>query len=146
MSKICILTGQPGAGKTTIANRMKEVSEDEWFIIDGDDIRELFKNKKYNKKGRIENITMANNITKYLVSKNKNVIISLVSPYIKLREELKEIYKLNILEVYLYTNEIRGRENYFVQEYQKPEVNFLDICTDNRCVDDCVHEILQRLK
>lgn len=145
MSKICVLTGQPGSGKTTIAKRLMEVSDEEWFIIDGDDMRNLFENKKYNKKGRIKNITLSHNIAKYLMSKEKNVIISLVSPYKKLREELKKLYEYSIIEVYVYTNEKRGREDFFAKGYQEPTVNFLDMCTDNRSVDDCVHEILKRL-
>ena len=44
-------------------------------------------------------------------------IISLVSPYRELREEFKSKYK--VLEVYLFTTEIRGRENFFVKDYEK---------------------------
>tara|TARA_Y100000748_G_C15195518_1_gene371251 strand:- start:1 stop:204 length:204 start_codon:yes stop_codon:yes gene_type:complete len=51
------LTGQPASGKTTLAKLIiKELSEQNsdtnFFNIDGDDLRNLFQNKDYSKKGR----------------------------------------------------------------------------------------------
>jgi adenylylsulfate kinase len=45
-------------------------------------------------------------------------------------------------EIYIHTNEIRDRENYFVENYQPPTENYLYICTDNISVDECVKKIL----
>jgi len=145
MSKICILTGQPGSGKTTIANKIVDKSEEKWFIIDGDDIRAIFDNKDYTRKGREKNIELSHNIAKYLTSKNENVIISLVSPYREFRNELKKLYD-NVLEVYVYTDEIRGREHYFCDDYEEPISNFLEICTNNVSIDSCAYEILIKFK
>lgn len=142
---ICLMTGQPGAGKTTIAKKMIELSSEEWFLIDGDNIRELFENKDYSKLGREKNIILSYNIATYLESNQKNSIISLISPYKQLREELKNKHN-NLLEVYVYTNNIRDREKYFVSDYEKPIDNFLSICTDIKTVDESANEILLKLK
>ena len=91
------LTGQPASGKTTLANMLIDyfkINENnkEFFNIDGDDLRDLFQNKDYSKKGRYANIRLGMSIAAYLINKNKIPIISLVSPYRELREEFKEKY------------------------------------------------------
>jgi len=139
------LTGQPASGKTTLANLLsKELSNqnenDLYFTIDGDDLRDLFQNKDYSKKGRYTNIRLGMSIAAYLINKNYTPIISLVSPYRELREEFKE--KFNVLEVYLHTSEIRGREHFFVKEYEKPLHNFLDLDTTNDTPKESLNEIL----
>ena len=108
--------------------------------IDGDDLRNLFQNKDYSKKGRYANIRLGMSIAAYLINKNKIPIISLVSPYRELREEFKEKYK--VLEIYLYTTEIRGREKYFVKDYEKPLQNFIEIDTTHQSEKESLNEIL----
>ena len=49
-------TGQPCAGKTVLANMLKVEHLPNAFRIDGDDMRELFSNKDYSIKGRVENV------------------------------------------------------------------------------------------
>ena len=68
------LTGQPGSGKTTLANSIiKEIklnSNDIKIInIDGDDLRLISKNQDYSKQGRIKNISNAISIIRFLSSK-----------------------------------------------------------------------------
>jgi hypothetical protein len=79
-------------------------------------------------------------IAAYLINKGSIPIISLVSPYRNLREEFKSKY--NTLEVYLHTSEIRGRENYFAENYEPPEVNFLDMDTTYNFEMESLDEIL----
>ena len=43
-------TGQPGAGKTVLANALKQQLENT-FHIDGDDLRDIFDNKDYSEAG-----------------------------------------------------------------------------------------------
>ena len=76
----------------------------------------------------------------YLINKKFIPIISLVSPYRDLREEFKSKY--NVLEVYLHTTEIRGRESYFVEDYEPPIVNFIDMDTTAITKEESVNEIL----
>jgi len=137
------LTGQPASGKTTLATLlMSELKEDNntYFNIDGDDLRNLFQNKDYSKKGREANIRLGMSIAAYLINKKCIPIISLVSPYLYLREEFKSKYK--VLEVYLYTSEIRGREDFFVKDYEPPKKNFLEMNTTYKSEEESLHEIL----
>ena len=139
------LTGQPASGKTTLARMLIEKLQDSstqhlYFNIDGDDLRDLFQNKDYSKKGREKNIRLGMSIAAYLINKGCIPVVSLVSPYIKLREEFKS--KFNVLEVYLHTSELRGREDYFVSDYQPPESNYLDMDTTKKTEEESVNEIL----
>ena len=122
------LTGQPGSGKTVIGKKMKEYFDDS-FHIDGDDLRELFSNKDYSIKGRVENVGTAQRIAHYLHNQGKIVIVSLVSPYIDQREEFKALMGENLVEIYVHTEEKRGREKFFAEAYIAPKKNFIDIDT-----------------
>ena len=67
------LTGQPGSGKTTLANSVIKVLKSEKSNIkiinlDGDDLRAINKNKDYSKEGRIKNISTAISIMRLIDS------------------------------------------------------------------------------
>ena len=141
------LTGQPGSGKTTLAEKFIN-DKLIWFMriqshriihIDGDDLREIVDNKDYSEEGRRENIKLAMNIARFMDDKGFIVIVSLVSPYRDQREELK--MERNVAEFYLHTTEIRGKEDYFVDDYEPPLHNFVDMDTD-KTIEECVDEIL----
>ena len=140
-------TGQPGSGKTTLTNRFIEdkligfmkIQPVRIVHIDGDDLRDIVDNKDYSEKGRRENINLAMNITRFMDNKGFTVVVSLVSPYRDQREELK--MERNVAEFYLHTTEIRGKEDYFVENYEPPLDNFTDIDTD-KLIEECVDEIL----
>ena len=140
-------TGQPGSGKTTLANSFIEdkligfmkIQPVRIVHIDGDDLREIVDNKDYSEQGRRENINLAMNITRFMDNKGFIVIVSLVSPYRDQREVLK--MERNIGEFYLHTTEIRGKEDYFVDDYEPPLHNFTDINT-NKSIEECLNEIL----
>ena len=109
------LTGQPGSGKTTLANSIihslqKEQSDIKIINLDGDDLRSINKNKDYSKEGRIKNISTAISIVRFLANKDYLCIVSIVATYRFLRNELKT--EFSFLEVYLHTKEIRGRETF----------------------------------
>ncbi len=144
-NKIIWLTGQPGSGKTTLAEAIhKKISEKyskkKIMIVDGDDLRNITINKDYSRKGRENNIITAQKIAHFLSNKNFIVIVALVAPYLKIREDFKSI--TSVLEIYLHTSEVRGREHFFADDYEKPEKNFLEIDTTNKKVEECVDEIL----
>ena len=137
------ITGQPGSGKTTIAKGiMKRYDFTEWFHIDGDDIRELFDNKDYSKDGRMKNIQLAQQLSQYLHSRGKKVLVSLVSPYKEQSDGFKRKMGSDLLEVYVHTSEIRGRESFFVQGYEPPTENYIDVCTDNITIEECIDKIM----
>lgn len=143
MGKIIWFIGQPGHGKTVLAKSLFqhiELYTDNVFHIDGDDLRNLTINKDYSRTGREQNIRNAQVIAKYLQSKDYNVIVSLVTPYKNIREEFKSTTS-NVFEIYVHTTEIRGREQYHVDDFEIPTSNYLDINTTNISVDTCLKEI-----
>jgi len=143
------LTGQSGSGKTTIAKEMCKIGRiglySNWFNIDGDYIRNLFNNKDYSELGRRKNVEIAQQIAQYLHIQGKEVVVSLVSPYKDQRDNFKQKMGDDLKEIYLHTNEIRGKENFFVEDYEPPTENYLYICTDNITVKECVEKILKEI-
>jgi len=144
--KIIWLTGQPGSGKTTLANSLidnlsKEKPEIKIINIDGDDLRNISKNKDYSKEGRIKNISTAISIMRFLANKGYICVVSIVAPYKFLRDELKDEFPF--LEVYLHTSEIRGREDYFAKDYEIPtDLDTLSIDTGKLTIKESTDEIL----
>ena len=139
------LTGQPGSGKTTICKRIL------WdkpgvFHIDGDDLRDLFENKDYSETGRRKNIELAQQITQYLHKKGSDVVVSLVSPYKDQRDKFKEKMGDNLVEVYIHTTDVRGREDFFVKEYEAPTEKYLSIDTTNESVEESTKKVLDYAK
>ena len=139
------LTGQPGSGKTTLANSLIESLEKDnpkikIINLDGDDLRNINKNKDYSKEGRIKNISTAISIVRFLANKDYICIVSIVAPYRFLRDELKNEFPF--LEVYLYTTEIRGREDFFAKDYEIPFGDHLAIDTGKLNIEEARDEIL----
>jgi len=162
MEKVIWFTGQPGSGKTTLAERFIDdkligfMKMPSWKIIhlDGDEVRKTLARETtddYSKQGRYKNIRWAIDTSVFLVSKGYLPVVSMVSPFRWLREELKTIGKgahysklqpkFEVLEVYCHTTEVRGKEEYFVKDYEPPLTNFLDMNTD-KPIEECLDEIL----
>ena len=144
------LTGQPGSGKTTLANSLidnlsKEKSNIKIINLDGDDLRKINKNKDYSKEGRIKNISTAISIMRFLANKGYLCIVSIVAPYKFLRDELKKEFPF--IEVYLHTSEIRGREQYFAKDYEIPtDPKTLRLDTGELSIEECTNQILDLYK
>jgi len=122
-------TGQPAAGKTVLSQMLHNYLVKRPFVIDGDDMRELFSNKDYSIKGRVENVGTAQRIAHYLHNQGKDVIVALVSPYIDQREDFKKLLGNNIIEFYVHTSEERERDHFKAIAYTPPKDNFIDINT-----------------
>ena len=136
-------TGQPGAGKTSIAKSLIKKLPNNTFHVDGDDLREIFNNKDYSENGRRKNIELAQHITHFLHNKGNNVVVSLVSPYRDQREDFKNRLGSSILEIYVHTENLRGREDFHVKNYEEPLENFLDMDTSDVLISKCVDNILE---
>lgn len=139
------LTGQPGAGKTTLAKWIEAHFASKGVIVDGDDIRAIFDNKDYSEAGRRKNIELAQNIAKFLHHKGNIAIVSLVSPYKDQRDSFKEAIGDGIREIYVHTSSIRGREQFHVQDYSAPTENFVDIDTTSQSEFETFQILRQKL-
>jgi adenylylsulfate kinase len=138
-------TGQPSAGKTVLANLLKEKHLPDAYRIDGDDMRELFNNKDYTINGRVINVGTAQRIAHYLHNQNKDVIVSLVSPYIDQREDFKNLMGDNIKEIYVYANEKRERDHFSAIAYKPPLENYIDIDTTTDTPEESLKKIIDEI-
>lgn len=144
------LIGQPHSGKTTLAKYLKTALEinntqRKAFVIDGDDLRKILNNKDSSEKGRRDNIGKAYAIAKYLDTDSVNdVIIAVVSPFLDLREEFK--LTADVVEIYVHTKNIRGRENFHVPNFEKPQSNFIEIDTTDVDELTSINELLEKIQ
>lgn len=137
---IIVLFGQPHSGKTTLAKKL--IIENNDYHIDGDALRDIFKNKDYSKNGRINNLNRASDIATYLdFTTDKDVILSLVYPYKEAREYLDSISS-NVKWVYLTYDLDRGRESFHVEDFDIPSnQEVLCLNTDTLSEDECINQI-----
>ena len=145
-------TGQPSSGKTTLGNKLYKFLKTEkrnWrrdvFHIDGDDLRKLTVNKDYSDKGRETNIRNAQMIAEYVHNNGCDVVVSVVAPFRKLREEFKDKLSSDIVEIYLHTTEKRERYEFRAKDYEAPEINFIDIDTTEDSPDISFSKIINHL-
>ena len=144
------LIGQPHSGKSTLSVHLKTVldfnnSSRKAFIIDGDFLRKILNNKDYSEKGRRDNIGKAYAIAKYLDSDVlHDVIIAVVSPFLDLREEFK--LTADVIEIYVHTKNIRGREKFHVENFEKPENDFIEIDTTDVDELTSTNELLNKIE
>jgi len=137
---IIVLFGQPASGKTTLA---KKFIAEGFHHIDGDELRDLFKNKDYSREGRVKNLNRASDIAHYLnKAKNYNVILSLVYPYEEAREYLSKLTK-GVRWIYLIYEEDRGRNQFKVADFELPHMDNVDLIlnTSVDSVEVCTDKI-----
>lgn len=130
MKKLYWFTGQAGAGKTVLANLLKKHFEKlpidktigkKYVIIDGDDIRAIYENKDYSIEGRKANVDFVQKLCLFLIKNDITPIVCMVSPFAKQREDF--INENNGVEIFVTTKEIRGREHYHVEYFEKPDLS-----------------------
>ena len=138
-------TGQPAAGKTTLAKHLESyISHSNKVIhIDGDDLRDIFQNKDYSEIGRRKNIERAQDIARFMSEKGYDVVVSLVSPYRDQREQFKENNEVH--EIYVHTTDDRGRNDFHVTNYEAPTDDFVEIDTTDRLEVDSFIELTIKL-
>ena len=128
---IIYFTGQPSAGKTTLANAINNNSVFPYsrpIVLDGDELREMTSNKDYSEAGRRRNLEVAHAIALFLVKIGYVPIIAMVSPFRDLREQLKA--RTTVVEFHVETSSKRERHHFHVSGYQPPLDNFTYINTD----------------
>ena len=120
---IVVFYGQPSSGKTTLAKLLQETiflqNQPTPVIIDGDEIRSIFKDTDYSKEGRLKNLKRISDIATFLESKYNLVIISAVFPYQEAREYLNSICN-NVLWVHLFNVDFRKRQEFHVKDFDPP--------------------------
>jgi len=164
-NSILFFTGLSGAGKTTIAKKLlAKLKEDGYaaMLLDGDEIRDVFKNYGFDKAARIKHIRDVGKMAVYLQSQGIIPIVSLISPYKEAREYVRSISK-DFTEIYVNTSlsiceerDVKGlyakarsgeiKDFTGVHEtspYEVPENPEINITTDGVSVDSCVKTILK---
>jgi hypothetical protein len=135
---IIVLFGQPHCGKSTLANALENINT---CNIDGDQLRDLFKNKDFSRQGRLRNLNRASDIAVYMNSLGLNVILSLVYPYKEARDYLNSLND-NVKWVYLTYKGERGREKFHVEDFEIPtEERILHLDTSELLIAECVDAI-----
>lgn len=147
---ILVLFGQPNSGKTTLATLMTTLEHqlppqyDKKYCIDGDDLRSIFNNTSYDKKGRLKNLENAANIAHYLNETEMClVIVSVAFPYKEARHYFRSLTQ-NIRFVHLFYEEPRGREKYHIEDFDLPvNEEVLSLNTDILDTTQCLNKIIK---
>jgi adenylylsulfate kinase-like enzyme len=134
------LYGQPGHGKTTLANELvKYFNMVPCVHIDGDDLRAITDNLNYDRTGREQNIECARLIARFLNKKSITVIVSLVTPYRESRD--KFALENGVKMIYLHRSSSE-RDHFKVTDFETSDD--FSINTDNS-IEECTNKILQFL-
>lgn len=145
-------TGQPGSGKTVLGKKLHKFLETEkrnWrkdvFHLDGDHLRDITNNKDYSSDGRRTNIKTAQTIVEYLHINNCDVVVSLVAPFLDLREELKDKLGIDMVEIFVHCTDERPRSEFKVKDYEHPQINFIDLDTTKDSPDLSFSKLINHL-
>ncbi len=100
------ITGLSGSGKTSLALKVFNFIKKNYgpsVVISGDDLRNIFNYKKFDKNSRLKYALSYSKFCKEITNQNINVIFSTVSLYNKVRSWNKKNIP-NYLEIYIETN------------------------------------------
>ncbi len=160
------LTGIPGSGKTTIANKVKELLEGTHSVelLDGDAFRQtVSKDLGYTAKDREENVRRVIFRAKSLSSEGATVLVSFTSPSAALREFARTEIP-NFIEVFvkasveecikrdpkgLYKKALAGEIKNFVPldiPYEEPKNPDLTLDTEKFDTKECAQMVLDAIK
>lgn len=160
-------TGLSGAGKTTIANRFLELMETggkKVKVIDGDVIRSTlhrdigFTHEDIKKNNRLIAELCQRNLSGY-----DYIVVSIIAPFIKSRQEAREIIGRNFVEVYvkvsldeairrdakgLYKKALRGEIDNFIGispqvPYEPPSQPDIVLDTEKENPASCVEKLIR---
>ena len=111
MKKIIWFTGHSGSGKTTLALELKKLMDA--IILDGDEMRESISlNAGFTREERTEHNLRVARLAKVL-SKQTNVIVSVIAPMISVRKEIDKICSPNWIYI---KRKFSEREGHFYEE------------------------------
>jgi adenylyl-sulfate kinase len=166
-TSILWFTGLSGSGKTTIAKEVIAQLRKEGhnvMLLDGDEIRDIFKNHGFDKAARLRHINDVAKMAVYLQKQGVIPLVSLISPYSEARDQARsishdftEIYVNTPLSVCeerdvkgLYKKARSGEIKDFTgvhasAPYEVPENPDLILSTDNS-IERCVEQVLRHIK
>lgn len=162
------LTGLSSSGKTTISNELIKKLRDsnqQAMLLDGDEIREIFKNQGFSKEDRIKHNVEVAKMASFLINQGIIPIVSLISPHQEARDKARSICNNKFVEVFistplnvcekrdvkgLYKKARLGEVKNFTgihksSPYEIPNNPEIVIDTTNRTVKSCVNDILKYL-
>ena len=100
---VIFLTGLSGSGKTTIAKALVEKYKKKGVVpvlLDGDEIRKVIHQTGFDEESRKKHNLNVGYMASLLESQGKVVIVSLISPYSDIRNEIRTMCK-KFVEVYV---------------------------------------------
>ena len=158
-------TGLSGSGKSTLANLVEVALHNKGlstYILDGDNIRKgINKDLNFAPEDRTENIRRIAEISNLMLDAGVLTLAAFVSPYLKDREEVKQIVGAdNFIEIYVNTSleecERRDVKGLYKKArageiknltgisapYEAPTNPDFEIITDGQSIEDSVKEVL----
>ena len=103
---VIFLTGLSGSGKTTIAKALVEKYKKQGVVpvlLDGDEIRKVIHQTGFDEESRKKHNLNVGYMASLLESQGNVVIVSLISPYIDIRNEIRAMCK-KFVEVHVSTD------------------------------------------
>ena len=158
-------TGLSGSGKSTLSNLVEVDLHNKGlstYILDGDNIRKgINKDLNFTPEDRTENIRRIAEISNLMLDSGVMTLAAFVSPYIKDREQVKQIVGAdNFIEIYVNTSleecERRDVKGLYKKArsgeiknmtgisapYEAPIYPDFEIITDGHPIEDSVKEVL----
>ena len=128
-------TGQPGSGKTTLAQAWAQ--ETNGIFLDGDTVRQYCRPlpDPYSKGSRSINVDRMQAIAAY-ARLTGCLCVACVSPFRDQREDFKKF--TDVTEIYCHCEEQRKPPEYMVDYYEPPLDDYIDFDTDKMSVEDCL--------
>ncbi|MFT7073959.1 adenylyl-sulfate kinase [Patiriisocius sp. Uisw_017] len=162
-------TGLSGSGKSTIANIVEQELYKlgvKTYTLDGDNIRSgINSDLTFTPEDRTENIRRIAEISNLILDAGLVVLAAFVSPYKKDRENIKDIVKdFNFIEIYINTSieecERRDVKGLYKKArageiknmtgvsatYEAPQNPNIEIKTEEKTVEQAVHDIMNYIK
>jgi adenylylsulfate kinase len=167
-NSILWFTGLSGSGKTTIAKEIIKKLQEEGhpvMLLDGDEIRDIFKNTGFDKESRLKHINDVAKMAVYLQKQGITPIVSLISPYAEARENAKKLSD-DFLEIYVDTSlvvcEMRDVKGLYKKArageitnftgihesspYEVPTNPDITLHTSGISIEACVEKVLNKIK
>lgn len=160
-------TGLSGSGKSTIADRVAELLDEEGYMVqrlDGDIVRKsLTKDLGFSKRDRDLNIERITFVSEVLTKNGVATLVSFISPYIKARDNAREQIG-SFIEVFvkcsleecikrdvkgLYQKAIAGEIPEFTgisDPYEEPPDPEIVLETDKESLRQCAKKVMDHLK